>query len=63
MKVFISHASKDQPLAESLAARLSEAGLEVWNPYEGIDPGDNWAMKVGQALTTVGTEWSKRSCP
>ncbi len=50
MKVFISHASPDRELAWKLAAKLSEAGLDVWNPYEEIAPGDNWAMKVGQAL-------------
>lgn len=50
MKAFISHASKDQALVRKLAARLGEAGLDVWNPYEEIAPGDNWAMKVGQAL-------------
>lgn len=50
MKVFISHSSKDELLARELAAELSAIGLEVWDPDEEIEPGDNWALKVGQAL-------------
>ena len=50
MKVFISHSSLDRELAWKLASELSDAGLDVWNPYEEIAPGDNWAMKVGEAL-------------
>jgi hypothetical protein len=50
MRVFISHSSKDTPIARQLARRLSEAGLRVWIPEDEILPGDNWAKKVGQAL-------------
>lgn len=50
MRVFISHSSKDTPIARQLARRLSEAGLKVWFPEDEILPGDNWAIKVGQAL-------------
>jgi hypothetical protein len=50
MQVFISHSSKDKPIARQLAHRLSEAGLKVWFPEDEILPGDNWAKKVGQAL-------------
>ena len=50
MRVFISHSSKDTPVARQLARRLSEAGLKVWLPEDEILPGDNWAKKVGQAL-------------
>src|SRR5215813_11010057 len=50
MRVFISHSSKDTPVARQLARRLSEAGLKVWFPEDEILPGDNWAKKVGQAL-------------
>ncbi len=50
MQIFISHAEQDNELASKLASRLSAAGLDVWNAAEEIEPGDNWAMKVGQAL-------------
>lgn len=50
MRVFISHSSKDTPVARQLARRLSDAGLKVWSPEDEILPGDNWAKKVGQAL-------------
>jgi len=50
MRVFISHSSKDTPIARQLARRLSEAGLKVWFPEDEILPGDNWAKKIGQAL-------------
>ena len=50
MKVFISHAAKDRALANELATQLASAGVDVRNPYEDIVPGENWALKVGQAL-------------
>ncbi|WP_017324127.1 toll/interleukin-1 receptor domain-containing protein [Synechococcus sp. PCC 7336] len=50
MQVFISHSSKDTPIARKLTQRLSEAGLRVWMPENEILPGDNWAQKMGQAL-------------
>ncbi len=50
MRVFISHSRKDTPVARQLARWLSEAGLKVWFPEDEILPGDNWALKVGQAL-------------
>jgi TIR domain len=50
MKIFISHAEPDQSFAKDLARRLSKEGLAVWNPYEELSPGDNWASGIGQAL-------------
>ena len=50
MQVYISHASQDRALAKELAKRLSQAGLDVWNPYDEIYPGDNRAKLIGQAL-------------
>lgn len=50
MKVFVSHAAKDRSLAEELARELSQSGLNVWNPYDQIEPGDNWHKEVGKAL-------------
>jgi len=50
MKIFISHASKDGPIATQLADQLSAAGHSVWLPEKELFPGDNWAKKLGQAL-------------
>lgn len=50
MKVFVSHADTDEPLAQRVAAVLQRAGLEVWDPAREIMPGDDWAAVVSQAL-------------
>jgi hypothetical protein len=50
MKVFLSYAQKDTELARKLSERLVTGGFQVWNPEAEINPGDNWAKKVGQAL-------------
>ena len=50
MKVFISYANSDRKLADSLADKLSQYGLDSWQAEKNIKPGDNWAEKYGQAL-------------
>ena len=50
MKVFVSHAHTDEPLARKVTDILEQAGLEVWDGTREIMPGDNWAAKVSQAL-------------
>lgn len=50
MKVFISYASKDEPLATKIVESLEEAGLEAWYKKREILPGDNWAEKVASGL-------------
>ncbi len=50
MQVFISHASSDQQLAEKLAEGLRNAGVNVWDAYRSLYPGDNWALEIGKAL-------------
>ncbi len=50
MKVFLSHARKDEDLARELARQLQSAGFTVWLPEEQIAPNDNWAKKTGKAL-------------
>ena len=49
-KVFISYAQPDAEWARSLESRLSQAGVDVWNPMRHILPGDNWALEIGRAL-------------
>jgi hypothetical protein len=50
MNVFLTYAAKDESLAAQLAKQLSDAGVQVLNPYGDIVPGDNWAQKVAEAL-------------
>jgi hypothetical protein len=50
MRVFISYASKDEPLAAKIVASLEEAGLDAWYKKREILPGDNWAEKIATGL-------------
>jgi hypothetical protein len=50
MKVFISYAHRDEPLAARIVASLEKAGLDAWYDKREIMPGDNWADKVAQGL-------------
>jgi len=71
VNVFISHAEKDGTYATSLGRALADAGLRVWEP-RGVPPGDNWALKTGEALAkadavvvllspdSVASEWVRR---
>lgn len=42
-KVFISHSSKDKPLAKKIAVDLRKAGIDVWL--------DEWEIVVGQPIS------------
>ena len=53
MRVFISHAAPDQMVARDLAKRLRTEGLEVWESDDDIQPGDNPARKMADALATA----------
>jgi len=50
MKVFVTHAEGDEPLARQVLRALEQAGLEVWDDEREIYPSDNWAKVTGQAL-------------
>ena len=50
MRIFISHAANDEDFARKLGSQLSALGFEVWDPSEQLLPGDNWALKIGEAL-------------
>src|SRR5207245_11714939 len=50
MRVFLSYADSDMELAKGLASQLSKQGYEVWHPYQNLFPGDNWSLKIGEAL-------------
>jgi hypothetical protein len=49
MRVFLSYSHGDRDVAQALVSRLSRAGVDVW--WDGlIDPGDNYARRIGDAL-------------
>jgi hypothetical protein len=50
MKVFLSYAHEDQELARRVGDVLEEAGLQIWDAQREILPGDNWALRIGEAL-------------
>lgn len=50
MKLFLSHARKDESLARELGERLARGGFTVWMSEDQIGPGENWAKKIGKAL-------------
>ena len=50
MKVFLSHAHTDTPLANRVSEALREKGLDVRDPELDLLPGDNWAAEVARAL-------------
>jgi hypothetical protein len=48
--VFLSHSSKDKPVARKLAQRLKAEGIRVWLDEWEIQPGDIIGLKVEQGL-------------
>lgn len=50
MKVFISHAYKDEPLVKKLTAKLENAGFEVWDATRDVRAGEEWSEQVDHAL-------------
>lgn len=50
MKVFLSHARKDDRLARELGDSLQQEGFSVWDSQHQIVPGENWARKVAKGL-------------
>lgn len=71
VKIFISHAERDRPYATALGKALKDAGESVWEP-QGLQPGENWGLKSGEALAgadaivvllspeSVATEWVRK---
>ena len=50
MKVFLSHARKDEGSARTLRQCLEREGFSVWTPEDHILPGENWAKKMAKGL-------------
>ena len=50
MEVFVSYAQQDTPIARAVARGLSDEGYKVALAEAELAPGDNWALKIGEAL-------------
>jgi hypothetical protein len=50
MKVFISHSMEDAELAKKVAGAIREAGVDVFDLYTEVMPGDNLYEKLSLAL-------------
>ena len=50
MQVFLSYSVADRDFARQLGSQLSKRGCEVWDPTDQLFPGDNWPLKIGEAL-------------
>jgi tetratricopeptide (TPR) repeat protein len=48
--LFLSHATPDKPWVLTLAQRLEALGLRVFLDALAIDPGDNWVIRLNDAL-------------
>ncbi|NDJ33930.1 MAG: TIR domain-containing protein [Chloroflexi bacterium] len=51
-QIFISHSTQDAPVAQEIAARLSEAGAQVWIAPNSIRPGEDFLAAIERGLST-----------
>lgn len=51
--VFLSYADQDAPAAEELARLLKSRGFAVFVDTQELQPGENWARAVGDALSNA----------
>jgi len=48
--VFISHSSKDKPIADAICAHLEGVGVRCWIAPRDIAPGDDWPAAISKAI-------------
>jgi hypothetical protein len=49
--VFISHSSKDKPIADAICANLEAAGVRCWIAPRDIAPGEDWPRAISNAIS------------
>ena len=49
--VFISHSSKDKPVADAVCAHLEAAGVRCWIAPRDIAPGEDWPTAITMTIT------------
>lgn len=52
MKVFLSYAGKNEPLAIQLEQDLQRYGLEIWRDRRHLSVGDDWQAQIREAIRT-----------
>jgi hypothetical protein len=64
-RVFISYVHEDQADADRIESALEAAGIEVWRDVKDRWPGEDWKLRIGQAISdgalTVVACFSNRS--
>ena len=48
--VFISHSSKDKPIADAICANLEAAGVRCWIAPRDITPSEKWPAAISKAI-------------
>jgi hypothetical protein len=48
--VFVSHSSKDKPVADAICANLEAAGVRCWIAPRDIAPGEDWPTAITNAI-------------
>jgi len=65
--VFISHSSKDKPLADAICAKLEEDNIRCWIAPRDVGPGQDWptaiveAIKSSKIMVLVFSKYSNKS--
>jgi hypothetical protein len=49
--VFISHSSKDKPIADAICAKIEAAGVRCWIAPRDISPGEDWPAAIYQGIS------------
>lgn len=49
--VFISHSSKDKPIADAICANLEAAGIRCWIAPRDIAPGEDWPTAITRGIS------------
>lgn len=49
--VFISHSSKDKPIADAICAKIEAAGVRCWIAPRDIAPGEDWPAAITRGIS------------
>lgn len=49
-KVYIAHARSDAEIAQRLSRGLVDHAFDLFQDVDSIEPGENWAKEIGDAL-------------
>ena len=49
--VFISHSSKDKPIADAICAKIEAAGVRCWIAPRDIAPGEDWPAAISRGIS------------